>query len=197
METKPNKQSDAVSFEPEIFGWLEALLFASGDGLTTRALSNVVGLSENETEAYLKALSESYQSVRHGLRLVRTAGVWQLSTKPSLYPVLTKWKQLDKGHGLSRAAFETLAIVAYKQPVTRVDIEAIRGVASSSSIHVLLDRELIAEAGRKDAPGRPFYYKTTPAFLKSLDIEDLSELPDFDSFKQKEQQKDSAAEDES
>ncbi|MSS19042.1 SMC-Scp complex subunit ScpB [Pseudoramibacter porci] len=185
---KRNNQTEAEGFELEVFGWLEALLFASGDGLTVKELSGAVGLSEKDTGRYLEVLSDSYQTVRRGLRLVCTAGVWQLSTKPSLYPVLMKWKQLDKGHNLSRAAFETLAIIAYKQPVTRVDIEAIRGVASASSIHVLLDRELIAEAGRKEAPGRPFYYKTTPAFLKSLDIRELSELPDFDSFQEREAQ---------
>ncbi|MGN0193847.1 MAG: SMC-Scp complex subunit ScpB [Pseudoramibacter sp.] len=171
-------------FEPEIFGWLEALLFASGEGLTAAAMAETVGLSKKETEAYLKHLSESYQQADRGLRLTCTEKVWQLSTKPSLFPVLNKWKQTDKEHGLSRAAFETLAIIAYRQPVTRVDIEAIRGVSSSSSIHVLLDRELIKEAGRKDAPGRPFYYKTTPQFLKSLAIQDLSELPDMASFEE-------------
>ncbi|MCH4072639.1 SMC-Scp complex subunit ScpB [Pseudoramibacter sp.] len=173
-----------MKIEPEILGWLEALLFASGEGLTAKEMANAVGLSVKETEDYLRCLSDSYEQPDRGLRLVCTEGIWQLSTKPALFPILSRWKQTDKNHGLSHAAFETLAIVAYRQPVTRVDIEAIRGVSSSSSIHVLLDRELIQEAGRKDAPGRPFYYKTTPQFLKALDMQDISELPDMASFEQ-------------
>jgi segregation and condensation protein B len=173
-----------MKIEPEILGWLEALLFASGEGLTADEMAGAIGLSKKETEAYLEQLADAYKQPDRGLRLVCTEKVWQLSTKPSLFPILNQWKQMDKGHGLSHAAFETLAIVAYRQPVTRVDIEAIRGVSSSSSIHVLLDRELIKEAGRKDAPGRPFYYKTTPQFLKALDMQDISELPDMASFEE-------------
>lgn len=170
-------------FEAPIFGWLEGILFACGDAVASSALAAAAGLTEEEVLRYLAALQARYGEADRGLRLVRVGENWQLSTKPSLYPVIKKVQRFGKNNALSRAAMETLAIIAYRQPVTRVDVERIRGVSSASSIKNLLDHELIAEAGRKEAPGRPFFYVTTPAFLKALNIESLGDLPPVADFK--------------
>lgn len=171
-----------TELEKPILGWLEALLFAAGDAVATRDLAAVVGLTQTETRAYLNALQAAYRDESRGLRLIEVEDTWQLSTKPALFDLIKSLNPYERQVHLSRAALETLSIIAYRQPVTRVDIEQIRGVASASSIKSLLDNDLIMEAGRKDAPGRPFFYKTTDTFLKAAGIGTLTELPPVEQF---------------
>ena len=164
------------------WGVLEGILFAAGDPVKTRDLSDVLGVSAERIDSILETMADRYEGMDRGIRLVRAGGSWQMSTKPELYPVIQKVLGLEQKNGLSRAALETLAIIAYRQPVTRVDVEKIRGVSCSSSIQRLTDRELIEEAGRKEAPGRPFYYRTTDLFLRSVHLENLGDLPCFEEF---------------
>ncbi|MDD2414445.1 MAG: SMC-Scp complex subunit ScpB [Eubacteriaceae bacterium] len=174
----------------KIVARFEGILFAAGDSVKTADLAQAVAIEEGMAQKILEQMAQEYQKVSHGIRLVQTEKSWQLSTKPELYPFIEKIVSINQHGGLSRAALETLSIIAYRQPVTRVDIENLRGVSSSSSIKNLLDRGLIVEAGRKDAPGRPFYYETTAAFLKSAHLKSLNELPDFENFYSKASQKD-------
>lgn len=173
----------------KIVARFEGILFAAGDSVKTADLAQAVAIEEGMAQKILEQMAQEYQKVSHGIRLVQTEESWQLSTKPELYPFIEKIVSINQHGGLSRAALETLSIIAYRQPVTRVDIENLRGVSSSSSIKNLLDRGLIVEAGRKDAPGRPFYYETTAAFLKSAHLKSLKELPDFETFYSKASQK--------
>lgn len=175
------------TIEPTIFGWLEALLFAAGDTVETATLAKIVGLSVEDTHDYLTKLQKTYQDDSRGLCLIEVNDTWQLSTKPAFFELIKALYPYEREMHLSRAALETLAIIAYRQPVTRVDVEQIRGVASSSPIKSLLDHDLIVEAGRKDAPGRPFFYKTTDDFLKAAGLRNLSELPPIDSFDEKQE----------
>ncbi|MEG1432069.1 SMC-Scp complex subunit ScpB [Eubacterium sp.] len=163
-------------------GMIEAVLFASGEPVTLKDLAVAVDQKQDVVQQLLVEMEKAYQEEERGIRLLNVNGTWQLTTKPEHYAVVSDVLGLHQAAGLSKAALETLAIVAYRQPITRVEVEALRGVSSSSSIQLLLDRELITEAGRKDAPGRPFLYKTTDFFLKSVHLTSLAELPSFDLF---------------
>lgn len=176
------KQTRILFEDKKIFSIIEGMLFAAGDSVKTSTIADALEISTEEAENVLDSMFSIYDGDDRGIRLVHTEDTWQLSTKPEIYPYVSRIMETDAGGGLSKAAMETLAIIAYQQPVTRVEIEQLRGVSSSSSIKNLLDRELIAEAGRKDAPGRPFFYKTTPLFLKSVHLESLENLPEFSRF---------------
>ena len=169
-------------------GVVEAVLFAAGDAVELRDLCQILALARDDVRGLMLALGEDYADKDRGLRLVQVGDSWQLSTKPEYYSFISKITNRQEPTGLSRAAMETLSIVAYRQPITRVDIDNLRGVSSSSSIQKLLDRGLIKEAGRLEAPGRPILYKTTPVFLKTVGITALEDLPSFETFASGEQQ---------
>ena len=174
------KQISIINNEKK--GMLEAILFASGEAVQNKVLAEAVLMSPEDVDNILKEMQMDYQSENRGLRLICFNQKWQLSTKPKYLSAVSSVLKISQSGGLSKAAIETLAIIAYKQPVTRLVIEQIRGVSSTSSIQILLDRDLITEAGRLDVPGRPFLYKTTELFLKSINIGDLNELPDYEQF---------------
>lgn len=161
---------------------LEAVLFAAGEAVHIKSLAEAIGVSINDTTGLLEQMQKEYTTEERGLRLIHFNQQWQLSTKPEYAAAVLSVFKFSQPNGLSRAALETLSVIAYKQPVTRLIIEQIRGVSSSSSIQVLLDKELIAEAGRLDAPGRPILYKTTDLFLKSVNLSSLKDLPDYAQF---------------
>jgi segregation and condensation protein B len=151
----------------------EAMLFAAAAPVTARALGQV--LPEGvEAEAVLAALAARYAG--HGVEVVEVGGGWQFRTAPDLAPQLRKVVPVPRR--LPRAAMETLAIVAYHQPVTRAEIEDIRGAAlSQATLDALLESGLVAPKGRKEVPGRPTLWGTTPAFLTQFGLKDLRELP--------------------
>jgi segregation and condensation protein B len=155
---------------------LECLLFVSGEPVTLADLSRALQTDEIATEAALRSLQILLTERSSGLQLVRIAGGWQLSTRPEFAETIGRL--LTRGSSkLSRAAMETLAIVAYRQPITAPEIEAIRGVSVGGVLKTLQERRLIMEAGRKAALGRPMLYTTTPDFLHYFGIADLSQLP--------------------
>ncbi len=125
----------------------------------------------------MEELGREYQDSRHGIQLCFVAGGYEFTTKVTMAPYLEAFQRPEVSSGLSQAALETLAIVAYRQPVTRVEIEDIRGVRSDSAVNTLLERELIEEQGRKDAPGRPILLGTTQRFLECFGLADLADLP--------------------
>ena len=158
---------------------LEGLLFVAGDdGITLEEASYILELERSAVRQLLDELKKRLEDENSGLELLLTASHYKLVTKASLKSYIEKYAVSPYSSQLSQASLETLAIIAYKQPVTRVDIESIRGVQSSGSIQKLLLRDLIEEAGRLETPGRPKLYKTTAYFLDYFGLESLDALPD-------------------
>jgi len=159
-------------------GILEGILFVSGEPLSVdRMLGVVEGVSRAELVSALQALQADYAVEGRGLQLVEVAGGFQIATRPDCAPWIKRLERAKEGARLSRSAMETLAIVAYKQPVVRAEIEQIRGVDSAGVLKTLLERRLIRIVGRKDAPGRPILYGTTRQFLQAFGLKDLADLP--------------------
>jgi segregation and condensation protein B len=170
----------------EIIYWrgiVESLLFAAGDeGLTMKQICEVLELDEIMAVQVMKELEEEYkENGNRGITLVQMAGAYQLVTKKEYSPYLKKLVESPHTSTLSQAALETLAIIAYKQPITRMEIEEIRGVKTERPLHTLVGKALIKEVGRVEGAGRAYLYGTTKAFLDYFglkNIEDLPPLPD-------------------
>lgn len=157
---------------------LEAVLFVAGsDGLTTEAIANALQMEFEETKQICLELQHTYEQRDSGLALVELAGCWQLVTRPEYATYLRRMAEQPTSATLSSAALEVLAIVAYQQPISRIDIEAIRGVQSDRAIATLTHRQFIREVARQDSPGRPILYGTTETFLQVFGLRDISDLP--------------------
>jgi len=154
---------------------LEALLFVAGEPVATAQLAAALDVAPSVVERGLNELDASLSS--RGLRLQRHAGRVQLTTAPQLAELIEHFLGLEATSHLSRAALETLAIIAYQQPVTRPQIDSIRGVNSDSMMKSLLHKNLILESGRADGPGRPILYSTTPEFLQHFGLNSILEMP--------------------
>ena len=160
---------------PDISAFLEALLFVSAEPVSPSQLALVLDISPAAVEQGLIELDEELQA--RGLRLQRHGGRVQLTTAPEMADVVEHFLGLESTSHLSRAALETLSIVAYQQPVTRPQIEAVRGVSSDGVMKSLLGKGLVQEVGRTESPGRPILYGTTPDFLQHFGINSLMDLP--------------------
>jgi segregation and condensation protein B len=159
-------------------GIVEAILFVSGEPLSVDRLQGVVeGVSRAELMSALRALQADHAVEGCGLQVVEVAGGFQIATRPDCAPWIKRLEKAKAGAKLSRSAMETLAIVAYKQPLVRAEIEQIRGVDTAGVLKTLLDRRLIRIVGRKDIPGRPIMYGTTKQFLQAFGLKDLASLP--------------------
>ena len=154
---------------------IEALLFASPEPVSARRLAQALGVSLKEAEEALQQLEANLQG--RGIRLQHHRGRWQLTTAPELGALVQAFLGLETGGRLSRAALETLAIVAYRQPITRPQVDAIRGVSSDGVLRSLLHKGLVEEVGRSEGPGRPILYGTTTLFLETFGLPSLQALP--------------------
>jgi segregation and condensation protein B len=154
---------------------LEAMLFVAAEPVATAQLAAALDVAVSVVERGLNELDASLSS--RGLRLQRHAGRVQLTTAPELAELIERFLGLEATSHLSRAALETLAIIAYQQPVTRPQIDSIRGVNSDSMMKSLLNKGLILESGRADGPGRPILYSTTPEFLQHFGLNSILEMP--------------------
>jgi segregation and condensation protein B len=154
---------------------LEALLFVAPEPVTAAQLATALDVAPSVVERALNELDAALAS--RGLRLQRNAGRFQLTSAPQLAELIERFLGLEATTHLSRAALETLAIIAYQQPVTRPQIDAIRGVNSDSMMKSLLHKGLILESGRADGPGRPILYSTTPEFLQHFGLSSILEMP--------------------
>jgi segregation and condensation protein B len=163
-------------------GIIEAMLFVSGEPLSLKELALHLEASPKYVEEVLDELIEDYKQEERGIKLIRINGEYQLVTKNEYSDYIQKLLKKNKRQSLSQASLESLAIVAYKQPITRIDIDEIRGVKSDSAISRLMDKELIKEVGRLEVPGRPILYSTTEEFLRQFGLHDLKELPSLDIF---------------
>jgi segregation and condensation protein B len=163
-------------------GLIEAVIYISEEPVTPEQLAKICGEKEKEVKIVLTELLKKYNLTPGGLRIVETGGGYRFETDPIFGPILKDYF-IGKGSGkLSRAAMETLAIIAYKQPVTVPEINDIRTVDSSGTIHKLLEKKLVKIVGRKDVIGKPLIYATTPLFLARFGLNSLDELPAFDEF---------------
>jgi segregation and condensation protein B len=157
---------------------VEALLFASDTPLEAERIREVLDLaSADEARALVEELRQGYAAADRALAIAEVAGGFRMVTRPDAAPWLLKLAKTRTRARLSRPSLETLAIVAYRQPVSRPEVDAIRGVNSEGVLDSLLERRLVRIAGRKDAPGRPFLYETTREFLVAFGLRDLGELP--------------------
>ncbi|RYD05981.1 Segregation and condensation protein B [Desulforamulus aquiferis] len=158
------------------------MLFVSSEPLSVQVLAKIVEVEAEDAVELLQELAVEYTARPGGLKLIEVAETWQMCTKPEFAPYVERLYKQRGGSGLSRAAVETLAIIAYRQPVTRAELELIRGVKVDSPINTLLERNLIEEKGRREGPGRPVLYGTTLEFLKYFGLKDLSQLPPLEEF---------------
>ena len=165
----------SAAIELTLAAKLEAILFVSAEAVTMAQLAVALDVAPSVIERGLNELDASLSS--RGLRLQRHAGRDQLTTAPQLAELIERFLGLEATYHLSRAALETLAIIAYQQPVTRPQIDSIRGVNSDSMMKSLLHKGLILESGRADGPGRPILYSTTPEFLQHFGLNSILEMP--------------------
>jgi len=156
---------------------LEALLFVSDEPLAASVLAQALDLDRRTVEGLCDRLARDLEDRGSGLVLRNVAGGWRLFTHPDTAPTVERFVLSSRQARLTKAALETLAIVAYKQPVTRHQVSAIRGVNSDGVLRALVDRGLVEEAGREETPGRPVLYGTTPGFLERLGLPSLASLP--------------------
>ena len=168
----------------EIVNWkgiVESLLFAAGDeGLSLKQIAEVLEIDSIMAESVLKDLLAEYnENEERGITLVELAGTYQLATKKEFSPYLKKLVESPHTSALSQAALETLAIIAYKQPITRAEIEEIRGVKTERPLHTLMAKALIKEAGRAEGAGRAKFYGTTKEFLDYFGLKSIEELPEL------------------
>lgn len=156
---------------------IEALIFASSEPISSKAISEIIAIDEHTVKQIISDLIDEYHRSKKGIQIVEVANGYQYCTHPDCAPYLEKLQKVPRNVGLSQAAIETLAIIAYKQPITKAEIESLRGVSVESPLSTLLEKNLIEESGRKDAPGRPILYRTTPKFLRYFGLNNLSDLP--------------------
>ncbi len=168
------------TLENGLFGKVEALLFVSSGLISSGQIAKALEVSEADVEKALKALEEHYKAHGHGIRLMRMKSRVQLTTAPELSKTIEAFLGLEASSTLSTAALEALAIIAYKQPLTRPEVDVIRGVNSDGVMRTLLSKGLIEELGRTETPGRPILYGTTAEFLQYFGLETLEMLPFID-----------------
>jgi segregation and condensation protein B len=156
---------------------LEAILFVADEPLAAGTLAQAVEVDRRQVEDILDELSRGYEERGAGMALRNVAGGWMLSTHPDAAPYVEQFVLASRHARLTKASLETLAIVAYKQPVTRHQVASIRGVNSDGVLRALVDRGLLSEVGREETPGRPVLYGTTPEFLERIGLPSLAELP--------------------
>lgn len=157
---------------------IEAILFAMGESVEISRLADVIEEDKKATKQILNEMAEQYQAEKRGISLIWLEDSVQLCSKGELYEYLIKIAKAPRKVVLTDSLMETLSIIAYKQPITRLEIEKIRGVSCDHAINRLLEYELITELGRKDAPGRPLLFGTTEQFLRSFGVKSLEELPE-------------------
>ena len=163
----------------EIEAAIEGILFASGEPVAVDRICVAMDMDRNTVELVLQKLADYYSFERRGIRLVRMEDTWQLCSAPEYADMIRKAFEIRKPAKLSQPALEVLTIIAYYQPTTRAYVDQIRGVDSSYTVGLLLDRNLIEECGRLQVPGRPRLYRTTKAFLRAFHLNSLEDLPEM------------------
>lgn len=167
--------------EDELCAACEAILFSMGDAVEASHIASALEVDTDTIKNIMAKMMDAYKAKDRGIMLIELDGAYQLCTKKEMYDYLVKIAHVPKPKELTDVMLETLSIIAYKQPVTKLEIEKIRGVKSDHTVNKLIEYNLICEAGRKDAPGRPILFATTEEFLRNFGIESTEELPELDS----------------
>lgn len=170
-KSNPEKSRDALK------GEIEAILFSMGESVEVSRIAEAAEISTGETEELLSEMEKDYEAENRGIRIMKLEDRYQLCTKKELYPVLIRIEKHPEKANLTDVLMETLSIIAYKQPVTRTEIEKIRGVKCDHAVNKLLEYDLIQEVGRLDAPGRPILFGTTEEFLRHFGTDSIDALP--------------------
>jgi segregation and condensation protein B len=181
-ETVEDDDAPKVRSMAELMAIIEALIFVSDEPITVKTLVDVLKEDKGWIQAAVEELEKEFNSRESGLQLREIAGGWQIATRPEYHDFVRAYLKSRPSAKLSLPALETLAVIAYKQPVTVPEILEIRGVQSSSAIKTLLDKRLIVAKGRKETVGRPMMYGTSKEFLVQFGLKDLSELPNVEDF---------------
>ena len=158
---------------------IESILFTMGDSVELDKIANALELDKKKTQQLIEELMHEYEEADRGIAIMELDGAYQMCTQPNTYEYLIRIAKQPKKHVLTDVLLETLSIIAYKQPITRVEIEKIRGVSCDHAVNKLLEYNLIQELGRLDAPGRPLLFGTTEEFLRSFGVKSLEELPEL------------------
>lgn len=166
----------------ELVAIVEALIFVADEPITSKLLAEVLDEDRDAIDAAVVELQKEYDARESGLQIREIAGGWQIATRPELHEEVRKFLKTRPSAKLSLASLETLAVIAYKQPVTVPEILEIRGVQSASAIKTLLEKRLIVTKGHKETVGRPMQYGTSKEFLIQFGLKDLTELPSIEDF---------------
>ena len=159
---------------------IEGVLFAAGSEVAADKLCEILETDKPTIRALLSGMMDEYDYNRRGIHIIQVGDAYQMCTRPEYADYIGRLAEPQRAQALSAAALETLAVIAYRQPVTRPTIEAIRGLNCDKPIDKLLERGLIEERGRLNAPGKPILFGVTPEFMRAFGIAELSELPDFE-----------------
>lgn len=177
-EVTYSRSIEETSIEEGYFSVIESLLFVSGEPLEEKSLASILECSEVFISKILSKLIDKYdEDNTRGVKIIKVNNAYQMVTKQENSEFIQKLLNINVRQSLSQAALETLAIVVYKQPITRVEIDEIRGVKSDRALSTLMEKKLIKESGRKEVPGRPILYSTTKEFLKYFDLQNIESLP--------------------
>ena len=160
---------------------IESILFTMGESVELSKIAAAIELDKQETKRLLDELITDYEQAGRGITIIELDGAYQMCTRPEMYEYLTRTARQPKHRVLTDVLLETLSIIAYKQPITRMEIEKIRGVSCDHAVNKLLEYNLIQELGRLDAPGKPLLFGTTEEFLRSFGVHSIDELPVLDS----------------
>lgn len=189
----PAPVDDTVTDEA-LMASVEAILFSMGESVEIAAIAKALEVGPGRIRQILRKLQEQYRSASRGIMIQQFEDAVQMSTKPEQYQSLIRIAKVPKKMTLSDSVIETLSIIAYKQPITKIEVEGIRGVSCDYAVNKLLEYDLIKELGRKDAPGRPILFGTTEQFLRSFGVKNLADLPALDAVQVEEFKEEAEAE---
>lgn len=179
LRQMPDKKASKLMNREQQKAVLEAVLFTMGEAVEADRLAAVLEIDKKEVKDLLLEMKEEYENRESGVTLIELEDSFQMCTKPQMYEYLIKIAKTPRKYVLTDTLLETLSIVAYKQPITRAEIERVRGVSCDHAVNRLVEFGLIAEVGRMDAPGRPLLFGTTEEFLRSFGVKSLEELPEL------------------
>lgn len=168
-----------INDNSKYFSVIESLLFVSGEPVKINQIAEIIECSLNFTKEIMNKMMKSYDNPDRGIKIMHSDDKYSLVTKSENSAYVEKLLGINSRQSLSQASIETLSIIAYKQPITRVDVDEIRGVKSDRAIYNLLEKKLIKESGRLNVPGRPILYSTTEDFLRYFGLENIEVLPDL------------------
>ena len=180
MSLKQREGWKALTDEKEMQAAIEAILFTMGESVEAGRIAQALDCPEKKIHEVIGRMAEGYEKEMRGIRIIRLENSYQLCTKKEYYETLIRIARIPRKVVLTDVLLETLAIIAYKQPVTKLEIEKIRGVKSDHAVNKLVEYELVAEVGRKDAPGRPILFGTTENFLRHFGVDSVDDLPVID-----------------